>query len=79
MMDVDTGKRLGATGRYPDGKLDNSDQGEILFDVKSCKENDRVFLTFGEPITGIGFTYEQAMALADDMLAKAYELRGISS
>lgn len=53
---------LGATGKYPEGKLRDRDEGEIAFAVGA--EQGKVVLNFGKPVAWIGFTPEQAMEIA---------------
>jgi len=64
---------LGATKKFPEGKLNKSDEGEIKFAVGS--EKGKVILDFGTSVTWVGMTPAQAkqvgMALikhADDAL-----------
>jgi hypothetical protein len=57
---------LGATGNFPDGKLNESDEGEIMVGVTSAE--DRVILNFGKPVHWIGFTKEQAKQIAESLI-----------
>src|SRR5688572_19938184 len=57
---------LGATGNFPDGKLNENDEGEIMVGITSVE--DRVILNFGKPVHWIGFTKEQAKAIAESLI-----------
>jgi uncharacterized protein YcgL (UPF0745 family) len=63
--------KLGPTGQFPDGKLDENDEGEIA--IGAVVFRGRVILNFGKPISVIGFTPQQAEELARDLLRKARE------
>lgn len=54
---------LGPTGRFPDGKLTEADEGETRFQIGVVK--GKVVLNFGGPTHALGFTPEQALGLAD--------------
>lgn len=60
---------LGATGKFPDGKLTDSDEGEIR--VAIALAEDRVVMNFGKPIEWIGFTKDQAKQIAISLQSKA--------
>jgi hypothetical protein len=53
---------LGATGRFPDGKLTVNDEGELALQIGALK--GRVVMEFGKPIASLGLTPEQARDLA---------------
>ncbi len=53
--------KLGATGRYPDGKVTEHDEGEIRFAV--LERSGKVFFDFGKPVRWIGMTGAQAIDL----------------
>ncbi len=57
---------LGATGNFPDGKLNASDEGEIMVRIASIE--DRVVIDFGKPIHWVGFTKEQAAQIAESLI-----------
>jgi len=54
---------LGPTGKFPDGKLTDSDEGEIAIAVGS--KDGKVVIDFGKPTAWIGFTPAQANDIAD--------------
>lgn len=57
---------FGATKNFPDGKLTESDDGEIKFGITHVE--DRVILNFATPVNWIGFTKEQAQAVAASLI-----------
>lgn len=69
--------QLGATGKFPMGKLNETDEGDLRIAVAADLQSQRVILNLGTPVAWIGFTYEQAMALSESFRDKAFELRGI--
>jgi len=66
---------FGSTGRFPLGKLSQSDEGEIQFGIAADPVKNKVVMNFGEPTAWIGFDAEQAEQLAESLLAKAKLLR----
>lgn len=70
---------LGATGRYPDGRYGDHDEGEIYFAVAADRQERKVLIDFGKPVHSLGMTPEQASELADMLQKKAWEARGIDS
>ena len=61
--------QLGATGKYPEGKLTDDDEGEIRIAVGESK--GKVVITFGKPTAWIGFSPEQAISIASSLLDHA--------
>jgi len=55
-------KALGATGEFPEGKLTEHDEGEIVFRVGS--HQGKVVIEFGTPVAWLGMTPQQALRLA---------------
>ena len=60
---------IGATGKFPEGKLNPTDEGEIRFAV--AIENNKIVLHFGKPVAWLGCTKEQAMDIAKAIIEKA--------
>ncbi|MFQ5921193.1 MAG: hypothetical protein ACE5JV_04160, partial [Nitrososphaerales archaeon] len=54
--------RLGPTGAFPQGELNEDDEGEIRIGVTQTQ--GKVILAFGKHIDWIGFGPEQARELA---------------
>lgn len=65
---------LGATGRFPFGKLTANDEGELRIAIG--QQNGKVVVDFGKPTAWIGFTADQADDIADLLHKHAAELRG---
>jgi hypothetical protein len=68
---------LGATGRFPEGKLNADDEGEIAVGIAADRKNRKVVVDFGKPVAWIGFSPEQATELGEMLIAKGMEARGI--
>lgn len=65
---------LGATGNFPQGKLNETDEGEITIAVGI--ENGKVIIQFGKPVSWLGLGRSEAMALASSLVDKAMGLKG---
>lgn len=55
--------KIGPTGKFPDEKLNEDDEGELAFGI-IIKDN-RLILFFNKPITWLGFTKEDTKNLID--------------
>lgn len=60
---------FGATGKFPEGKLSDNDEGEIRFGVTNYR--GKVLIDFGKPVQSIGFTPAQARQIAATLLKHA--------
>ena len=67
-------KQLGATGRFPLGKLTPDDEGEIQFAVAADPQTKTVILDFGKPIVWLGLPRGDAKKLAEMLMEKIKEL-----
>lgn len=65
-MLVDDQAKFGATGNFPDGKISEADEGEIMVGIVGIE--DRVVINFGKPIHWVGFTKEQAKQIAESLI-----------
>jgi hypothetical protein len=65
---------LGPTGQFPDGKLSENDEGELLFAITIYKGT--VVINFGKPIASMGLSPEQALVLARALRRRANEIQG---
>lgn len=61
--------KLGATGRFPHGKLNEHDQGELRAAISS--EGGMVRLDFGKPVAWLVLPPENAINLARLLLRHA--------
>jgi hypothetical protein len=71
---IDNGRRtptFGATGEFPRGKLDPTDNGEITLGVAFDPEANLVRIEFGTPVAWLAMDRNQAIALARSILLKA--------
>lgn len=66
--------KLGATKRFPRGKIHDSDEGELRLAVSHHEGN--VVVNFGTPVTWIGLPPEQAIALAQGLMEHAHQAQG---
>ena len=62
-------KELGATGKHPEGKIHDSDEGEIKFAVGA--KDGKVVVEFGKPVAWIGMHPNQAIQLARTLKTRA--------
>lgn len=76
------GEKIGATGRFPGGKLTPEDDGELKFAITAAK--GKVVVEFGTPVKWFGMNGEQARELAKvlehrareaDIQASAHQIR----
>jgi hypothetical protein len=63
---------LGATKKFTDGKLTDTDEGEIKFGITHAE--DRVIMNFNTPVHWIGFTKEQAMEVAATLITHSNKI-----
>lgn len=63
---------LGATKKFPEGKLTEQDEGELMMAITAV--NGKVVINFGTPTAWIGFTKNQAYELANTLRDKANSL-----
>lgn len=61
--------KLGATGKFPDGKLTEKDEGELQFAVGN--KDNRILIEFGKPIRSLGMTKQEALKLAELLCKQA--------
>ncbi len=64
---------LGATGGFPEGKLHESDEGELKFAV-GIRDN-KVVIEFGTPVAWCGMTADQAEELGNLLIGRAAEVK----
>ena len=63
---------LGKTGKYPEGKLNKDDEGELRMGVAVHKGN--VIIEFGTPVHWLGLPPFEARALGEMLIKKANEI-----
>ena len=62
--------KLGATGKFPMGKLNEDDEGELRLALGLS--NGKIIFNFGKPVAWLGLDYETATSL-NDSLSKLIE------
>lgn len=60
---------IGPTGRFPEGKLNDADRGELK--AALGVEGDKLVLHFGTPVPWVAMTRAEALALAGALVGKA--------
>ena len=68
----EAGEPIGATKRFPEGKLTNDDEGELRFAVST--QANKIIVEFGKPVAWLGLTKELALQLSDILKQRASEL-----
>jgi hypothetical protein len=61
--------KIGATGEFPDGKLDEDDEGALRMRIGN--DGKSVRLDFGEPIAWLAFGPDDAMMFATLLISHA--------
>lgn len=67
------GEKLGATGQFPDGKMNPEDEGELAIGV--AHDQDNVIIKFGKPVAWLGLPRQHALKLAQTIAIHAQNLR----
>ncbi len=60
---------IGKTGLFPEGKLTPTDEGSIQFALGERDGN--LIINFGQPVYWLGMPPQQAVGLAEAIIAKA--------
>lgn len=68
------GFKLGATGKFPAGKIKPDDEGELTMAVGHDEGN--VVVHFGKPVAWFGFPPEKALEFAKLIMQHAHEAMG---
>ena len=66
-------KLFGATGKYPQGHLNDDDEGELRIGIGVSE--GKVVINFGTPVVWIGFDADQAIELACHILGTAKKIK----
>lgn len=69
--DLSMADKLGPTGKFPDGKIHEDDEGEITLGVAFDPKSNCVIVNFGKPISWIGLPPIAAIKFANMILDKA--------
>lgn len=68
------GFKLGATGQFPRGKADATDEGELRLAMAADHQQGIVRILFGKPIAWLGLPSTEARQWAAMLIEKADEL-----
>jgi hypothetical protein len=63
---------LGETGKFPQGKLHPTDEGELKMAITT--QDNRVLIAFGKPTAWVGMDKQQAILFANTIIEKASHL-----
>jgi len=67
--DADPSIKLGANGEYPDGKLNEYDEGAAIMAIGHLK--GRVIVDFGQPVAWLGLSPQEAVSMAQYLINQA--------
>jgi len=67
--DADPSTKLGATGEYPDGKLNEEDEGAAIMAIGHLK--GRVIVDFGQSVAWVGLSPQEAVTMAQYLINQA--------
>jgi hypothetical protein len=67
--------KIGPTGIFPRGKLNDTDEGELAVGIAADKSTKKVLIQFGTPTAWIGMDPDQAIGFAQLIQDKALELK----
>lgn len=71
------GKGFGKTGNFPNGKMNEHDEGELRYGVAADPEAGVVVLNFGTPVAALGLPPQNAIELGMALIKKAQTLAPI--
>lgn len=66
-------KRFGPTGEFPDGKIDESDAGELAMGITDDGQN--VICNFGTPVMWFGLPPDKAIEFAELIIKRAKSIQ----
>jgi len=66
---------LGATGKFPRGKIDRLDEGQIKFAIAADHDTKTVLINFGKSIAWLGMTSDEAIDLGNLLRDKGIEIK----
>lgn len=67
-------EKLGATGKFPDGKLNKDDEGELAFRVG--RRDGYVVIDFGKPVKWMALPPGSAIELANHLIRNVNAIKG---
>lgn len=69
-------KNLGPTGRFPRGRLNSDDEGEINLAIGSDPIRHKVVIDFGKSVAWLGMSPDDAEQMAQQLIKHAQRARG---
>ena len=69
-------EKPGPTGKFPDGKISEDDDGELNIAIAADKKDGVVIMDFGKPTAWIALKPRDVYGLAEIMVNKAKEIEG---
>jgi len=66
---------LGATGKFPRGKITRLDEGQIKFAIAADHATNTVLINFGKAVAWLGMTADEAIEIANALRDKAIEIK----
>lgn len=66
--------KLGATGKFPEGQVNEHDEGELRLGIAVDYQQAIIHIAFGKKVTWIGLPSQSAREFARLILEKADEL-----
>lgn len=67
-------EQIGPTGKYPQGKVTEHDQGGLAVAIGTDKKRGIIQIEFGTSLTWLGLTADDARAFANQLLERADDL-----
>lgn len=65
--------KIGATKKFPDGKINANDEGELRIAITI--ENGVIMVYFGKSISWLGFDTETARKFGETLIKRSEEIR----
>ncbi len=59
---------------WPEGRINSDDEGELAMACTADKEHGVVVLDFGKPVKWVGLPPQEAVRMAEILIAKAREV-----
>lgn len=70
-------RNVGATGKFPRGHLNDTDEGELRFAVAVDPEKRTVMIVFGTPVSWMGLPPAQARELGETLIKNAAKIEAL--
>jgi hypothetical protein len=70
---IQRNNRFGATGKFPQGKLDPNDEGELSFGIGN--DGKLVHVNFGKPVIWFALTPDDAIRIGNGLIEQAKNIK----